>query len=615
MPPIPFAETALLASVLWKGVLVLALAGAAALALRRAPASARHGVWAAALVALLALPVLEAVGPAWNVPVLPAAPAVSYAFAPAPPAPPPAPPPPPPPAPPAPPAPPWEASSLGSERFDDEMDRLDAEMDAHDEQMAAFDAEMGRFDDQMSAFETEWASHGSEAAYAAPRSGSALGRLARGGAGWLAGVWALGALAVALGWAGALLAARRLVAAARPEADEEWAVLFERARRLTGLAPGVRLLRSDRLDVPIAWGWGGGAVVLPAQADGWTDDRREAVLLHEMAHLRRRDAWTQLLAQAALAVHWPNPGAWWAYRRFLDAREEACDDAVIQGGARPSSYAEHLVGVARSMRGRGGAALAAVSPMARRSGLEARVCSVLDPTRRRTRLGRASLAATVALALGVVLPLAAVQPVARPGAAPPAHAVAPAAEAPAAPPAVAASGEPLVDVLADTLDALREAEAALEHAEAEVARAADHVARVREVAAGGAPPTTDDPALALRAHALDQAARALASMDVESTVEAAFESVRYTYGDDDEWRAEMDEALREARVELRAGRAEIAEAQAELAAEIRAEARAARPAPPAPPAPPAARASGASRSVDWSAVDRARRSAVRRSSF
>ena len=617
--------TALLASVLWKGVLVLALAGAAALALRRAPASARYGVWAAALVALLALPVLEAVGPSWSVPVLPAAPAAPPALAP--PAPPPAPPPPPP-APPAPPAPSWGTSALSPERFDDEVDRYDAATEAHDEQMvafdaevAAFDAEVAAFDDEVAAFETEWASHGPEAGSA--RSGSALGRVARGGAGWLAGAWALGALVVALGWGGALLAARRLVAAARPEADEEWAVLFERARRLTGLAPGVRLLRSDRLDVPIAWGWRSGAVVLPAQADGWTDDRREAVLLHEMAHLRRRDAWTQLLAQAALAVHWPNPGAWWAYRRFLDAREEACDDAVIQGGARPSSYAEHLVGVARGLRGRGatrrgGAALAAVAPMARRSGLEARVRSVLDPTRRRTRLGRASLAATAALALGVVLPLAAMQPVARPGTAPPAHAVAPVADAPAGPPAVAAPSQPLVDVLADTLDALREAEAALEHAEAEVARAADHVARAREAAAGGAALATDDPALALRAHALDQAARALASVDVESTVEAAFESVRYAYGDDVEWRAEMDEALREARVGLRAGRAEIAEAQAELAAEIteaRAEARAAQAAPPAPPAPPRVRPPGQTQSpgVDWSAIDRARRVAEGRS--
>ena len=623
--------TALLTSVLWKGAVVLAAAALAALALRRAPAAARHGVWAAALVALLALPVLEAAGPAWRLPVLPAA--APPSAVPAPPPPPPAPPAPapPPPAPPPPPEPPGWAS--GPTHAGGGAVARGAPTAVHDRQMAAFDQEMAAFDREMTAFDAEMERFGAEAQAVASPPAPALGAGGAGWAPWLAGAWALGALAVALGWAGAVLAARRLVAAARPEADDEWAVLFERARRLSGVGRGVRLLRSGRLDVPVAWGWGGGAVVLPDAADGWDEDRREAVLLHELAHLRRRDAWTQALAQAALAVHWPNPAAWWAYRRFLDAREEACDDAVIRGGARPSSYAAHLVGVARGLRGRGadrrgGAALAAVAPMARPSGLEGRVRSVLDPARRRHALGRAALAATAALAVAVVLPLAAMRPVAqaadRP--APLSDAVAAVVVEAPAPPAPPAGS--VHDVLADTLDALREAEEALEHAEAEVARAADRVARAREAAMGSEALATDDPALALRTHALDQAAEALASVDVEATVEAAFAGVRHAYGDDAEWQAEMEEALREARAGLREGQAEIAEARAELAAEVRearAEARAGWTAPPAPPTPPrpdaraprpaprpAARSAPApTGAVDWEAIDRARRAASR----
>ena len=612
--------TALLASVLWKGVLVLAVASAAALALRRAPAAARHGVWAAALAALLLLPVLHAVGPAWSVPVFPAAPSAAPAPPPAPPLPPPAPP-----LPPAPPAPPPPPPPLGADGFEGATARYEAERARSEAGAVRSEAEAAAFEAEVVAFEAE-----------ASAVVAASGRTARpahgprtwGGAGWLAGLWALGAIAVAVGWAGAFVAAARLVATAQPETDDEWAVQFERARRLAGVAPGVRLLRSDRLGVPIAWGWGRGAVVLPADADGWTDDRREAVLLHELAHLRRRDAWTLALAQAALAVHWPNPAAWWAYRRFLDAREEACDDAVIRGGARPSSYAEHLVGVARGLRrGGGGAALAAVAPMARRSGLESRVRSVLDPTRHRGRLGRGALVATVALALGVLVPLAAVQPVARPDARAP---VATPPAAPAPPALLAETGPaplpdgPLLEALADTVDALDEAEVALDAAQAGLDGAAEALRSARRGRGGAAASAAHAAdALDLQTLGLDAAEHALADLDVAQVVEDALAGVGVEPGA--EWRAEVERALEEARAEIREAREEVRRAREDARTSAQAAVGAAPPRPPtvAPPPPaaaaaraqprPAARpAPGASGRVDWTAIDRARLAAERR---
>lgn len=377
----------LLFSVALKGLLVLALAATATHALRKAPASARHGVWAAAFGVLLLLPVLEAVGPTWTVSVLPAAAPPVLAVAPPPGSP----------APPAPPAPPAFPAPL----TEAEAEALAAEIEA---EMAEFEAEMAGFAAEMDGLEAvaplpplpvapAWS-----VGWTSPLA-------------WLLGIWAVGAVVVAMGWLSAFASAHRLVRTARPETDDEWAVLAERARRLSGLAERVRLLRSHQIEVPIAWGFGRPAVVLPASADAWSDDRREAVLLHEMAHLRRRDAWTQVLAQAALSLHWPNPFAWMGYRQFLDAREQACDDAVIQGGARPSAYAEHLVGVARSLR-KDRLALAAVAPMARRVPLESRIRSILEVGRRRGALGRPALGGTVGVALLVLVPLAALRPVA-----------------------------------------------------------------------------------------------------------------------------------------------------------------------------------------------------------
>lgn len=418
----------LLLAIALKGALVLLLAALVVRLLRNAPASARHGVWAAAFAALLLLPLLEGAGPTWAVGVLPSSTTMAASsMAPMPPVP------PTPPIPPVPSAPP--EAHLGAimapatvETYEAEIERraaeaaalvevhaseMEAEMADFEAEMAGFEAEMTGFEAEMASFEADMAGFGDARVVSAAPQADAWSRWDLSPIGrWLVGLWALGVFVVGLGWLGAGLAARRIVATARPETDDDWAVLAERARRLSGIEGPVRLLRTDALDVPIAWGYGRPAVVLPASADAWDDGRREAVLLHEMAHLRRRDAWTQAIAQLAVAVHWMNPLAWWGYRRFLDAREHACDDAVIQGGARPSDYAAHLVGVARSLR-RDPYALAAVAPMARCAPIEDRIVSILDAGRRRGRLGCVAHTTTVVLAAGVLLPLAALQPVAR----------------------------------------------------------------------------------------------------------------------------------------------------------------------------------------------------------
>lgn len=389
----------LLLSLVLKGAAVLLVAALCVRLLYRAPASLRHGIWAAAFGALLLLPVLEAAGPRWSVAVLPSqAPAVPSSMAiPAPP--------PPPPAPPAPPAPLFEAavaSGATSATFEAEAAEFETQMESFEAEMRSFEGAMEAYGQEMES--TSRTMSGVRATSTRPASPiRSLG-------GWLLTLWAVGAGLVTLWWLGAAVSAHRLVGRAQPETDEDWSVVSDHARRLSGLDEPVRLLRSTDLDVPIAWGYGSPAVVLPESADEWDEDRREAVLLHEMAHLRRRDAWTQVVAQAAVAVHWFNPLAWWGYRQHLDAREQACDDAVIQGGARPSAYAAHLVGVARSIR-REPIALTAVAPMARTAPLETRIHSILDADRRRGQLGRLAKIGTAALALGIVLPVAAFQPV------------------------------------------------------------------------------------------------------------------------------------------------------------------------------------------------------------
>ena len=146
------------------------------------------------------------------------------------------------------------------------------------------------------------------------------------------------------------------------------------------------------------------SIVIPATADLWPDDRRRAVLLHELAHVVRYDCLTQTLALIACAAYWPHPAVWWVARQLRVERELACDDRVLAAGAEAHAYAGHLLDIAYSLEGRRAPALA--MSMARPSQLEGRLLAALDDARNRRSpglvvrltLGAAASVAVVALA-------------------------------------------------------------------------------------------------------------------------------------------------------------------------------------------------------------------------
>jgi hypothetical protein len=164
--------------------------------------------------------------------------------------------------------------------------------------------------------------------------------------------------------------------------------------------------------MPVTWGLLRPMVLLPAEADGWPDERRRAVLMHELAHVRRRDGLTQWLGLTACAAYWFNPLAWWAASRLRSEREQACDDLVLEAGERPTDYAAQLLGVARSLRPSPALAPAAMA-MARPSGLERRLLAILDAHRNRRAPGRGLVAAGLLAVLATSATLAAVRLVAR----------------------------------------------------------------------------------------------------------------------------------------------------------------------------------------------------------
>jgi HEAT repeat protein/beta-lactamase regulating signal transducer with metallopeptidase domain len=225
-------------------------------------------------------------------------------------------------------------------------------------------------------------------------------------------IWVIGASLVLGRLATGLVAVQWMSRRIERVIDAPW---LEQARALAlhlGVSSRVVFLRSGRAAMPMAWGIFRPAVLMPADADAWPAERLRIVLLHELAHVRRRDCLTHMLAQVACAGHWFNPLAWMAARRARTERERACDDLVLSAGTRGHDYATELIEIARVMRGGrfpavlGGASLA----MAHRSELEGRLMAILDPTVRRAGITRLKGTAATAMFALAVVPLASMQP-------------------------------------------------------------------------------------------------------------------------------------------------------------------------------------------------------------
>src|SRR5688572_9017189 len=221
-------------------------------------------------------------------------------------------------------------------------------------------------------------------------------------------LWAVVALAIVASLTWSALVVRRLVRRSEPLDDQSWLTpLYEVSDRL-GLDEPPRLLMSRDAKMPFACGLATPTIVLPAECENWSHERRLAVLLHELAHVRRRDLLGHTLGRLVCAVYWFHPLAWTAARQLRAESERACDDLALSCGTRATDYAEHLLEIVTSVR-REATPMVALA-MARRKEFEGRMLAILDPELRHSTPSRtqsATLIGTLALlsmVVGAVVP-------------------------------------------------------------------------------------------------------------------------------------------------------------------------------------------------------------------
>jgi beta-lactamase regulating signal transducer with metallopeptidase domain len=341
--------TALFFDAALKGLVVLALAGGVCALWRRASAATRHLIWFLAVASLPFLPLCTSVLPSWQRPL-------------------------------------WSVStSLNSGN----QVSLTLEL--------APTAKFGT-SSQVAAGSPNVAGTSSAVSR---QSGGSRQIAAQFSASWLAIAfiaWFGGMVLLMIYWVLGRFRLGKISRMARPLRGNDWAVLLQEACEALGLGRAVQLLQSADDVMPMTWGWWQPVVLLPAEAEQWTADRRRIVLMHELAHVKRWDCLTQLIARVVCALYWFNPFVWLAARRMCVERERACDDLVLNGGCKASDYAGHLLEIARSFRRM--PQVAAIA-MARPSGLEKRVAAIVDASRRR-RL-RPAVMAAIMISVGATI--------------------------------------------------------------------------------------------------------------------------------------------------------------------------------------------------------------------
>jgi beta-lactamase regulating signal transducer with metallopeptidase domain len=349
----------------FKGAILLSATMLLSLLLRRAAAATRHLIWSLALIGVLALPFLSFIIPQWNVPLVPQI----------------------------------LPSSESLQRLPGPELRL-----PKSKSQKIYQAESNG--DKTWTVSTN---------YAAPVSTPQQESNWRGvlpawsWSMWIFVIWLGGVFIVAARWLLGWMSVKFLSRRAEEILDDEWYDLSENLSAELGLKQPVKLLRAENAMAPMTWGLFRPAILLPHDAGTWSAERRRVVLLHELAHIKRGDLLSQLIAQLACALYWFNPLAWIAARQLRMEREQACDDAVLNSGAKASDYANHILEILRALRFAKYSPSAAVA-MAQCSQIESRLRAILNPNLRRRTLtptGELCLGAAVAC---IVLPLAALSP-------------------------------------------------------------------------------------------------------------------------------------------------------------------------------------------------------------
>jgi uncharacterized protein (TIGR03435 family) len=214
---------------------------------------------------------------------------------------------------------------------------------------------------------------------------------------WVVMVWLAGALVLWVRLAGGWVVAARMRSMLVRRAPPEWQERFRTLGTQIGVSRSVRLLVSALVQVPTVVGWLRPMVLVPVGAlGGLPADHLEALLLHELAHIRRHDYLINILQGVAETLLFYHPAIWWVSAHIRAERELCCDDLAVSITGDALTYARALAQLESYRPAHLGAAMAANG-----GSLRHRIARLLGRSRPVARTGLGPDVITVAGLLAV----------------------------------------------------------------------------------------------------------------------------------------------------------------------------------------------------------------------
>jgi uncharacterized protein (TIGR03435 family) len=160
---------------------------------------------------------------------------------------------------------------------------------------------------------------------------------------WVVMVWLAGAVAFWARLVGGWMVTARMRSMLVRRAPPEWQERFRQLGTQIGLSRPVRLLVSALVQVPTVVGWLRPMVLVPVGAlGGLPGEHLEALLLHELAHIRRQDYLVNILQSVAESLLFYHPAVWWVSGHIRAERELCCDDLAVSISGDALTYARAL---------------------------------------------------------------------------------------------------------------------------------------------------------------------------------------------------------------------------------------------------------------------------------
>lgn len=163
---------------------------------------------------------------------------------------------------------------------------------------------------------------------------------------WLTLAWGLGLCLRLCKVAGGLVWLYGPCLSAAEPVPGDWQRRFECLRQTSGVRRAVRFASSRHVDSLLVLGWLRPVLLVPAGAFlAMPPEALEALLIHELAHIRRGDYLANLVQTLAESILFYHPAVWWLSGRIRQEREHCCDDAAVQACGDPILYASALLGL------------------------------------------------------------------------------------------------------------------------------------------------------------------------------------------------------------------------------------------------------------------------------